>query len=205
MESSNVVASGEQCVGEKTNRPLSITLFSGLIMLLGCVSLVSRLIMIAGAKPPGGASSLLDFEVIIFLVLWFAQPVGHIIAGRLLYKMRRLGFWFCLPVMERISVTDVSEQRGMTIRLLEEIIQKYITQAGDALENYKDYHPQFDYKDKTLSLRKPLTDYVDSVGSSSNHLFLHLFLFLGLHELMKSKKVPFVPPYLIIDQPKRSV
>ncbi len=105
--------------------------------------------------------------------------------------------------LERIIVNDVSEQRGMTIRLLEEIIQKYITQAGDTLENYRNYHPQFDYKDKALSLRKPLTDYVDSVGSSSNHLFLHLFLFLGLHELVKSKKVPFVPPYLIIDQLSR--
>ncbi|VGO18984.1 hypothetical protein SCARR_01038 [Pontiella sulfatireligans] len=105
--------------------------------------------------------------------------------------------------LKQITVRDVAEQRGMTVRLLEEIMQEYINLAGDALENYKSYHPQFDYKEKVLSLRKPFTDYVDSVGSSSNHLFLHLFLFLGLHELVKSKDVPFIPPFLIIDQPSR--
>lgn len=105
--------------------------------------------------------------------------------------------------LKQVFVSDVSEQRNIIISLLEEFIQKYIGVAGDVLENYKDYHPQFDYKGKTLSLRKPYTDHVDSVGSSSNHLFLHLFLFLGFHELVKTKKVPYIPSYLIIDQPSR--
>ena len=51
-----------------------------------------------------------------------------------------------------------------------------------------------------LQLRKPRTDYIENVGSSSNHMFLHLFLFLGLHELILRKKVPYVPPFLVIDQ-----
>ncbi len=105
--------------------------------------------------------------------------------------------------LKEIAVADVTEQRKMTISLLEEIIQNYIDETGSSLENYSSYHPQFDYREKVLSLRKPLTDYVDSVGSSSNHLFLHLFLFIGLHEIIKIKNVPFVPPFLIIDQPSR--
>ncbi|MDF1755457.1 MAG: DUF3732 domain-containing protein [Verrucomicrobiales bacterium] len=105
--------------------------------------------------------------------------------------------------LDQLTVKDVEEQRVIAIRLLEEFIGAYITLIGDVLENYSNYLPQFDLKTKTLSLRKPRTDYVDSIGSSSNHLFLHLFLFLGLHDLIKSKQVPFVPPFLIIDQPSR--
>jgi hypothetical protein len=105
--------------------------------------------------------------------------------------------------LNQISVEDVDEQRVMAIRLLEEFIDSYIKLVGSVLENYSNYLPQFDLKKKTLSLRKPRTDFVDSIGSSSNHLFLHLFLFLGLHELMKARQVPFVPPFLIIDQPSR--
>jgi hypothetical protein len=102
-----------------------------------------------------------------------------------------------------ILIVDVDEQRVMAVRLLEEFIGGYIELVGDVLENYSSYLPQFNLRKKTLSLRKPRTDYVDSIGSSSNHLFLHLFLFLGLHDLMKAKQVPFVPPFLIIDQPSR--
>jgi len=105
--------------------------------------------------------------------------------------------------LDQISVEDVDEQRVMATRLLEEFIGEYIELVGDVLENYSSYLPQFDLKKKTLSLRQPRTDYVDSIGSSSNHLFLHLFLFLGLHELMIAKQVPFVPPFLIVDQPSR--
>jgi hypothetical protein len=52
-------------------------------------------------------------------------------------------------------------------------------------------------------LRKPFTDFAENVGSSSNHMFLHLFLFLGLQEAIIRKGTTFVPSYLIIDQPSR--
>jgi hypothetical protein len=107
-----------QCMGKKVKRPLSVTIVSVLIMLLGCVSLVSRLIMIAGAKPPGGTSSLFDWEMLIFLTLWFAQPVGHIIAGLFLYQMRRLGFWLCLPVVALNCFVDFQEGRAAVLILL---------------------------------------------------------------------------------------
>jgi hypothetical protein len=86
---------------------------------------------------------------------------------------------------------------------LEEIIQEYVNIAGKVLQNYEKYHPVFDYTKKVLLLRKPLTDYIENVGSSSNHMFMHLFLFCGLHEAIQIKKTPFIPPYLIIDQPSR--
>jgi len=105
--------------------------------------------------------------------------------------------------LDTLQIRDSTEDRIMFIKVLEEIIQKYINFAGDALGNYKNYSPVFDYSKKVLFLRKPLTDFIENVGSSSNDMFMHLFLFLGLHEAILRKKAPFVPPYLIIDQPSR--
>ena len=102
-----------------------------------------------------------------------------------------------------LDARDVTEIKDGFIKLLEEIIQKYISIAGNSLENYTKYQPVFDYTRKILSLRKPLTEHIENIGSSSNHMFLHLFLFLGLHEAMHRKAAHFVPSYLIIDQPSR--
>lgn len=105
--------------------------------------------------------------------------------------------------LERLHIMDVTTNKAMFVKLIEEIVQAYINFAGDVLENYQEYHPVFDYTQKILLLRKPLTDFIENVGSSSNHMFMHLFLFLGLHEAIKRKNAPFVPSYLIIDQPSR--
>lgn len=105
--------------------------------------------------------------------------------------------------LDSLHVMDSTQNKVMFVKLIEEIIQFYIEFVGDVLENYQKYHPVFDYTQKALLLRKPLTDFIENIGSSSNHMFIHLFLFLGLHEAMKRKKAPFVPSYLILDQPSR--
>lgn len=105
--------------------------------------------------------------------------------------------------IDLLHVKDITESKDMFIKLLEEIIQEYMIFTGTVLDNYEKYHPVFDYANKVLLLRKPLTDFIENVGSSSNHMFMHLFLFLGLHEVIQRKKAQFVPPYLIIDQPSR--
>lgn len=106
-------------------------------------------------------------------------------------------------ILESIHIEDVHAKREAIVALLEEFIDKYITLANEVLENYKNYKPKFDYKLKSLLLRKPLSDRLENVGSSSNHMFMHLFLFLGIHELVKFKDIPFIPSFLIIDQPSR--
>ncbi|XCN71186.1 MAG: DUF3732 domain-containing protein [Candidatus Electrothrix aestuarii] len=105
--------------------------------------------------------------------------------------------------IDELQVADTGEKREMFIKFLEELIQKYFSFVDSTLENYSDYHPVFDYTKKALLLRKPYTDFIENVGSSSNHMFLHLFLFLGLHEAIQRKNAPFVPSYLVIDQPSR--
>ncbi|MFZ2725238.1 MAG: DUF3732 domain-containing protein [Methylococcaceae bacterium] len=104
---------------------------------------------------------------------------------------------------DSLIVREISESRAMIIKILEEIIQEYIKFSGKVLENYADYYPHFDYAKKQLLLRKPHASYIENAGSSSNHMFLHLFLFLGIHEVIHREDINFVPSYLIIDQPSR--
>lgn len=99
-----------------------------------------------------------------------------------------------------LHVTSVEEQREVFVSVLNETIQEYIAQTSAALENYGSYRSSFNYTEKRLQLRKPKTQFIENVGSSSNHMFLHLFLFLGLHELILDKDNQHVPPFLIIDQ-----
>ncbi|WP_366185842.1 DUF3732 domain-containing protein [Flavobacterium ovatum] len=105
--------------------------------------------------------------------------------------------------IEQLIVLNTEEKRELTIKLTEEIIIEYIKESDKALANYSTYQPVFDYKNKSLLLRKPKTSHIENVGSSSNHMFLHLFFSLAMHEVIFQNKSPFVAPFLIIDQPSR--
>lgn len=105
--------------------------------------------------------------------------------------------------LSSIQVTDTTDNRNLCIKVLEEIIQGYMKLVEPSLENYGSYQPVFNYKDKKIDFRKPKTTYIEAAGSSSNDMFKHLFMFLGLHELMLTKNSKYVPSFLLIDQPSR--
>ncbi len=94
--------------------------------------------------------------------------------------------------------------KSATIRLLESITQMYLVNSKEAMGTYGDYLTVFNYKEKSLQLQEPDTvNVLNVVGSSSNYMFLHLCLFLGLHELVIKRGVPYVPSFLVLDQPSR--
>lgn len=105
--------------------------------------------------------------------------------------------------LEKINVVDTKRERELCIRLLEEMAGFYIEVAAPALDSYRGYSASFDYTSKALQLRKPQTTHIENIGSSSNHMFLHLILFFAMHEVVKQRRSPFVPPFLIIDQLSR--
>jgi hypothetical protein len=105
--------------------------------------------------------------------------------------------------IDLIKVENTVKKKELTIKVIEEIISEYILATGNALVNYKNYQPVFDYKEKSLLLRKPKATFIENVGSSSNHMFLHLFFTLAMQEVAFKNKSPFVAPYLVIDQPSR--
>ena len=74
---------------------------------------------------------------------------------------------------------------------------------GNSLENYKNYIPSFDIKGKSLRLINPTKNVIETIGSSSNHMFMQLLFSLGTHEVAFVNKSKFLAPFLIIDQLSR--
>lgn len=105
--------------------------------------------------------------------------------------------------ISNLTVVDMIERRDLSIRTIEKNAQRLLDSVSGALENYAKYEAIFNYKEKKLQLRKPRSLSIENVGSSSNHMFLHLVHMLSLHELAISNTSRFVPSFLIIDQPSR--
>ncbi|MBF9236609.1 DUF3732 domain-containing protein [Hymenobacter sp. BT683] len=97
---------------------------------------------------------------------------------------------------------NLTDNAGLIIDLLQEQIQKYVSNSI-SLGVYQTYKAFFNEKDKILQLRKPGAITISDVGSSSNHLFLHLCLFLGLHDFFLQRKSKYIPQFLILDQLSR--
>jgi myosin heavy subunit len=102
-----------------------------------------------------------------------------------------------------IAVRDVDEERQHVIRAIEDVALELKNQIKPVLENYAEYIPIFNYKQKKLEMRKPRSALVENVGSSSNHMFMHLLHFMALQEVAISRHSRFVPSFLILDQPSR--
>lgn len=105
--------------------------------------------------------------------------------------------------IQDISVIDVMETRQNINRQIDDLAQSLLTEADFVMDNYATWHPAFSFKHNVLQLRKPHSSLVENVGSSSNHMFMHLILFLALHEAAAVNESRFVPNFLFIDQPSR--
>lgn len=102
----------------------------------------------------------------------------------------------------REKIQDTEEKRRILLSDLELIIQNYYN-ISDSMGVYKDYKVYVDVRTKSLKVRKDSEPLSSTIGSKSNYMFLHLFLFLGLHEHFINQKINFVPQFLIIDQPSQ--
>lgn len=105
--------------------------------------------------------------------------------------------------LDSIQVRDVDDERDAVIHLINEVAVGLVKEVSSSLENYADWQAVFNYREKRLQLRKPKSTLIENVGSSSNHMFLHLIQFLALHEVAINRKSAFVPSFLVLDQPSR--
>lgn len=96
------------------------------------------------------------------------------------------------------------EEIKYTMRtLLNESIQRNYSQLK-SLPTYKNYRTVFDDKQMVLKLYPPSDQIqfpLDNVGSKSNYMFMHLCVYLGLHEHIITVNPEHVPQFLFIDQP----
>lgn len=102
------------------------------------------------------------------------------------------------------DIEDIS--RADILDTLSEYMQEVFTKVDFSLSGYKGYKPIFDYKNKLINLKKVdrtiiSKDIIKNIGSSSNHLFLHLAFFSAIHRLLIKQNIPFIPQFLILDQP----
>lgn len=102
-----------------------------------------------------------------------------------------------------LAVVPNKESEAVAIRVLEELINKNLKQSRRALGKYGDYKSIFNISNMTVELRPPNSMFAENTGSSNKDMFVHLCLFLSLHELIIMNRSPFIPPLLILDQPSR--
>ncbi len=102
-----------------------------------------------------------------------------------------------------LELNDYEENKKNLINSLNDYIQTYIKLAKEPLDEYGNYLADYDYKNKMLKLRKEKALLPANISSSSDHMYLHLCMFLGLHELLSCNQSPYIPSFLIIDQPTR--
>lgn len=105
--------------------------------------------------------------------------------------------------IDALVVRDVDDEREAVIHLINEVAVALVREVRASLENYADWQAVFNYRQKRLQLRKPKSTLIENVGSSSNHMFLHIIQFLALHEVAINRKSAFVPSFLVLDQPSR--
>lgn len=101
--------------------------------------------------------------------------------------------------------------RSKVISTLNDLMFEIFEKENFRLGGYEEYRPFFDIKAKLVFLKKideyieqskiDTKKFVQNIGSSSNHLFLHLAFFTAIHRLFIKQKIPFVPQFLILDQP----
>lgn len=101
------------------------------------------------------------------------------------------------------QTSEISEIRELTVKTLNEFIQTYISVARNELDEYGEYGAWFDYKKAVLTLKKNKAASIANISSSSDHLYMHLCLFAGIHHMLLSQNSPYVPSFLVIDQPSR--
>jgi Protein of unknown function (DUF3732) len=101
-----------------------------------------------------------------------------------------------------IKARSLTDGKQIAIDILQEQIQKYID-SSTSLGVYQKYKAFFNEREKTLQLRPPGKIFTSDIGSSSNHLFMHLCLFLGLHDFFLQRKSKHIPQFLILDQLSR--
>lgn len=102
------------------------------------------------------------------------------------------------------SVPAETEQIRYTMKtLLNESIQRNYNQLK-SLTAYNDYRTVFDDSKMILKLYPPsdqLQFPLENVGSASNYMFMHLCVYLGLHEHVIKIQENHIPKFLFIDQP----
>jgi len=99
------------------------------------------------------------------------------------------------------NLKDIKQDKFVMLTSLNDCIQRNYNQLS-SLPAYKGSKTIFNESEMILQLQ-PIGELfpLETVGSKSNYMFMHLCFYLGLHEHMISVGQEHVPEFLFIDQP----
>lgn len=120
-----------------------------------------------------------------------------------------------LKFIDLVKLTQLSEEKldleknikaiGQTKFVLKTSLNECIQRNYDLLNSmptYKNYDTLFNDEEMILQLRRKGEIFaLENIGSKSNHMFMHLSFYLGLHEHILNVSPEHVPQFLFIDQP----
>jgi len=98
------------------------------------------------------------------------------------------------------QLTDNKELKEFTLNLLNLKLKDIFSRMP--LKGFETAFPNFKKSDKTISLinnEKP--EKMANIGSASNYMYLHVAYFLSLHAIARERKIPWMPRFLVLDQP----
>lgn len=99
------------------------------------------------------------------------------------------------------KVDQNEEKSNLAKQELNRLINKRLTKLP--LKGYKDFSAFYYEKEKLIHLHSPNLAEIEKmpdVGSASNYLYLHVSYFLAIHEIAKTRHVPWIPSFLVLDQ-----
>lgn len=100
------------------------------------------------------------------------------------------------------STVNLNEARTELAKLeLNKLMNKRI--ANLQLKGYPNFSAILSEKEMLIHVHSPdgsKLERMPDVGSASNYLYLHVSYFLAVHEMAKTRKIPWVPSFLVLDQ-----
>lgn len=91
---------------------------------------------------------------------------------------------------------------GLWERKLDELINGRLSRLR--LKGYEGFSAIFNERAKLINLASKdlsVIEKMPDIGSASNYLYLHLAYFLSVHEIAKINSTPWMPSFLVLDQP----
>jgi len=98
-------------------------------------------------------------------------------------------------------VDQNEEKSDLAKQELNRLINKRLVKLP--LKGYKNFSAFFSEREKLIHLHSPdlaTVEKMRDVGSASNYLYLHVSYFLAIHEIAKTRLIPWVPSFLVLDQ-----
>ncbi|WP_319021354.1 DUF3732 domain-containing protein [Pseudomonas sp. FME51] len=99
-------------------------------------------------------------------------------------------------------IVDQNEEKSVLAKQeLNRLVNKRLVKLP--LKGYNNFSAFFSEKEKLIHLHSPdlaTVEKMPDVGSASNYLYLHASYFLAIHEIAKTRLIPWVPSFLVLDQ-----